>query len=128
MMCLAFVMSGFGLALQNAHCNGFVASSREHVSTKIGFLHASYGTYPRRHLQVVHNHNMSRLMENVRRSRGSCRAIGVDTVRGTEALVVSLHHLGSFGNSEHHYLMGHIPRQKTRRSAPLRLFPLENVH
>lgn len=42
--CLAFVFIGFGIALQNAHCNGFVASSREHASTKMGLLHASYGT------------------------------------------------------------------------------------
>ncbi|KAI0760124.1 MFS general substrate transporter [Fomes fomentarius] len=41
--CLAFVFIGFGIALQNAHCNGFVASSREHASTKMGLLHASYG-------------------------------------------------------------------------------------
>ncbi|KAI0739072.1 MFS general substrate transporter [Daedaleopsis nitida] len=43
LMCLAFALIGFGLSLQNAHCNGYVASSREHASTKMGLLHASYG-------------------------------------------------------------------------------------
>ncbi|KAI8976673.1 MFS general substrate transporter [Trametes punicea] len=42
-MCFAFTLIGFGLSLQNSHANGFVASSRRHVSTKICFLHASYG-------------------------------------------------------------------------------------
>lgn len=45
LMCLAFMLIGFGLALQNAHCNGFVASSREHASTKMSLLHASYGAH-----------------------------------------------------------------------------------
>ncbi|KAI0332817.1 MFS general substrate transporter [Cubamyces sp. BRFM 1775] len=43
LMCLGFALIGFGLSLQNSHANGFVASSRSHVSTKICFLHASYG-------------------------------------------------------------------------------------
>ncbi|TFK87362.1 MFS general substrate transporter [Polyporus arcularius HHB13444] len=43
LMCVGFTMIGFGLALQNAHCNGYVASSKENVPTKIGYLHASYG-------------------------------------------------------------------------------------
>ncbi len=46
LMCVGFTMIGFGLALQNAHCNGYVASSKENVPTKIGYLHASYGTSP----------------------------------------------------------------------------------
>ncbi|KAH9847463.1 MFS general substrate transporter [Lenzites betulinus] len=43
LMCFAFVLIGFGLSLQNSHANGFVASSRHHVSTKICLLHATYG-------------------------------------------------------------------------------------
>ncbi|KAI8976674.1 major facilitator superfamily domain-containing protein [Trametes punicea] len=43
LMCTAFVFVGFGLALQNAHCNGFVASLKRHSHTKMGFLHGSYG-------------------------------------------------------------------------------------
>ncbi|KAI0367661.1 MFS general substrate transporter [Pilatotrama ljubarskyi] len=43
LMCLAFTLIGFGLSLQNSHANGFVASSRNHVSTKICVLHATYG-------------------------------------------------------------------------------------
>ncbi|KAI0631011.1 MFS general substrate transporter [Trametes polyzona] len=43
LMCIAFVLIGFGLSLQNSHANGFVASSRYHVSTKICLLHATYG-------------------------------------------------------------------------------------
>ncbi|CDO77089.1 hypothetical protein BN946_scf184473.g33 [Trametes cinnabarina] len=42
LMCLAFTFIGFGLSLQNSHANGFTASSRNHVSTKISILHASY--------------------------------------------------------------------------------------
>ena len=44
LMCTAFVLIGFGLSLQNAHCNGFVASLKRHAHTKMGFLHGSYGT------------------------------------------------------------------------------------
>ncbi|KAI0656948.1 major facilitator superfamily domain-containing protein [Cubamyces menziesii] len=43
LMCTAFVFIGFGLSLQNAHCNGFVASLKRHAHTKMGFLHGSYG-------------------------------------------------------------------------------------
>ncbi|KAI0676539.1 MFS general substrate transporter [Trametes maxima] len=42
-MCLAFTIIGFGLSLQNSHANGFTASSRHNVSTKISILHATYG-------------------------------------------------------------------------------------
>ena len=45
LMCIAFVLIGFGLSLQNAHCNGFVAASPENVVTRMGILHASYGAY-----------------------------------------------------------------------------------
>ena len=44
-MCCAFCMIGFGLSLQNAHANGFVASLKRDSPTKMGFLHGSYGTY-----------------------------------------------------------------------------------
>ncbi|KAI0350865.1 MFS general substrate transporter [Trametes cingulata] len=43
LMCAAFVAIGFGLSLQNAHCNGFVASLKRSSHTKMGFLHGSYG-------------------------------------------------------------------------------------
>ena len=43
LMCAGFAMTGFGLSLQNAHCNGYIAASKEDVPTKIGYLHASYG-------------------------------------------------------------------------------------
>ncbi|KAI0642587.1 MFS general substrate transporter [Trametes meyenii] len=43
LMCAAFVSIGFGLSLQNAHANGFVASLKRHSHTKMGFLHGSYG-------------------------------------------------------------------------------------
>ena len=47
LMCVAYLIIGFALSFQNAHCNGFVASSGGNIATKIGFLHASYGTYSR---------------------------------------------------------------------------------
>ncbi|KAI0676540.1 MFS general substrate transporter [Trametes maxima] len=43
LMCAAFVLVGFGLSLQNAHANGFVASLKRHSHTKMGLLHGSYG-------------------------------------------------------------------------------------
>ncbi|TFK84381.1 MFS general substrate transporter [Polyporus arcularius HHB13444] len=43
LMCAGFSMIGFALALQSAHCNGYVAASKENVPAKIGYLHASYG-------------------------------------------------------------------------------------
>ncbi|KAF8966620.1 MFS general substrate transporter [Flammula alnicola] len=39
----AYVIVGFGMSLQNAQSNGFVASLHEHMSVKLGMLHASYG-------------------------------------------------------------------------------------
>ncbi|EIN13101.1 MFS general substrate transporter [Punctularia strigosozonata HHB-11173 SS5] len=39
----AYVISGFGLSILNASANGFVGSLKEHVSTKLSFIHASYG-------------------------------------------------------------------------------------
>ena len=44
LMCAGFVGIGFGLSLQNAHCNGFVASLKRSSRTKMGFLHGTYGT------------------------------------------------------------------------------------
>ncbi|KIM47156.1 hypothetical protein M413DRAFT_270463 [Hebeloma cylindrosporum] len=38
-----YVVVGFGNALQNVQSNGFVGSLHEHMSTKLGFMHASYG-------------------------------------------------------------------------------------
>ncbi|KAI0764570.1 MFS general substrate transporter [Trametes elegans] len=43
LMCAGFVGIGFGLSLQNAHCNGFVASLKRSSRTKMGFLHGTYG-------------------------------------------------------------------------------------
>ncbi len=43
LMCTAFCFAGFGISLQNAQGNGFVGSLREDATTKLGFLHASYG-------------------------------------------------------------------------------------
>ncbi|KAH9847459.1 MFS general substrate transporter [Lenzites betulinus] len=43
LMCAGFGLIGFGLSLQNAHCNGFVASLKRNAHTKMGFLHGSYG-------------------------------------------------------------------------------------
>ncbi|TFK91514.1 MFS general substrate transporter [Polyporus arcularius HHB13444] len=43
LMCVAYALVGFGLSLQNAHYNAFVASSKDYASTKIGILLASYG-------------------------------------------------------------------------------------
>ena len=42
--CIAFTIAGFGISIQNAHCNGFVATSGGNIATKIGILHATYGT------------------------------------------------------------------------------------
>ncbi|KAM5546104.1 hypothetical protein V8D89_000230 [Ganoderma adspersum] len=43
LICIAFTIAGFGISLQNAHCNGFVATSGGNIATKIGILHATYG-------------------------------------------------------------------------------------
>lgn len=45
LMCVAYALVGFGLSLQNAHYNAFVASSKENAPTKIGILLAAYGEY-----------------------------------------------------------------------------------
>ncbi|RPD55992.1 MFS general substrate transporter [Lentinus tigrinus ALCF2SS1-6] len=43
LMCVAYSLVGFGLSLQNAHYNAFVASSKDNAPTKIGILLAAYG-------------------------------------------------------------------------------------
>ncbi|OBZ67359.1 Bypass of stop codon protein 6 [Grifola frondosa] len=40
---IAYAVNGFGLALQDAGANGFVASLKDNASTKMGILHAVYG-------------------------------------------------------------------------------------
>ncbi|KAH8104025.1 MFS general substrate transporter [Cristinia sonorae] len=43
LMCLAFGIAGFSLALQNAQANGFVGGLKENAEIKMSLLHASYG-------------------------------------------------------------------------------------
>ncbi|EIW55077.1 MFS general substrate transporter [Trametes versicolor FP-101664 SS1] len=40
---LGYMINGFGLALQNAGSNGYVAALKENTATKFGILHAIYG-------------------------------------------------------------------------------------
>ncbi|KAI0654398.1 MFS general substrate transporter [Cubamyces menziesii] len=40
---LGYAVNGFGLSLQDAGANGFVASLKENAATKMGILHAIYG-------------------------------------------------------------------------------------
>ncbi|THH16127.1 hypothetical protein EW146_g4461 [Bondarzewia mesenterica] len=40
---IAFAINGFGIALQDAQANGFVASYKDNAAAKMGFLHAAYG-------------------------------------------------------------------------------------
>ncbi|KXN81657.1 Bypass of stop codon protein 6 [Leucoagaricus sp. SymC.cos] len=40
---MAFTINGFGIALQDAQANGFVANLQHHAEAKMGFLHAAYG-------------------------------------------------------------------------------------
>lgn len=40
---MAFTINGFGIALQDAQANGFVASLQHNAETKMGILHAAYG-------------------------------------------------------------------------------------
>ncbi|KIP12094.1 hypothetical protein PHLGIDRAFT_113885 [Phlebiopsis gigantea 11061_1 CR5-6] len=42
-MVLAFAINGFGIALQDAGANGFVASMKDNAQVKMGVLHAVYG-------------------------------------------------------------------------------------
>ncbi|GJE94799.1 MFS general substrate transporter [Phanerochaete sordida] len=39
----AFALNGFGIALQDAGANGYVASLKDNAQTKMGLLHATYG-------------------------------------------------------------------------------------
>ncbi|EJC99148.1 MFS general substrate transporter [Fomitiporia mediterranea MF3/22] len=41
---LAYIFSGFGIALQNAQSTCFVVNLNNHSAAKMGLLHASYGT------------------------------------------------------------------------------------
>ena len=42
-MCVAYAFNGFGIALQDAQANGYVACLKENASEKMGLLHAVYG-------------------------------------------------------------------------------------
>lgn len=54
LMCVAFGFAGFGQALQITQCNSYVGSLQVDAATKIGILHASYGTSPRLILSLRH--------------------------------------------------------------------------
>ncbi|KAH7339692.1 major facilitator superfamily domain-containing protein [Rhizoctonia solani] len=43
MMCVAYAINGFGMALQDAQSSGFVAELPNNASAKMGLLHAFYG-------------------------------------------------------------------------------------
>ncbi|EMD35453.1 hypothetical protein CERSUDRAFT_116208 [Gelatoporia subvermispora B] len=43
LMCIGFLFTGFGIALQNAQANGFVGGLGDAARTKFGLLHATYG-------------------------------------------------------------------------------------
>jgi len=43
MFVVCFAINGFGLAVQDAQANGFVASLKDNAETKMGILHAAYG-------------------------------------------------------------------------------------
>lgn len=40
---MAYAINGFGLGLQDAGANGYVASYKHGAATKMGILHAVYG-------------------------------------------------------------------------------------
>ncbi|KAJ8589362.1 MFS general substrate transporter [Rhizopogon salebrosus TDB-379] len=40
---LGYAINGFGMALQDAQANGFVASLKDHPEARMGILHATYG-------------------------------------------------------------------------------------
>ncbi|KZT32778.1 MFS general substrate transporter [Sistotremastrum suecicum HHB10207 ss-3] len=42
-LALGYVINGFGISLQDAQANGFVASLQENAAAKMGILHAAYG-------------------------------------------------------------------------------------
>ncbi|KAH7325496.1 MFS general substrate transporter [Rhizoctonia solani] len=42
-MCVAFVINGFGIGLQDAQANGFVSALRNNPSAKMGIIHSLYG-------------------------------------------------------------------------------------
>ncbi|CAE6433639.1 hypothetical protein ACGC1H_001494 [Rhizoctonia solani] len=42
-LCIGYFLNGFGVALQNAQSNSFIAQLPNNASNKMGLLHASYG-------------------------------------------------------------------------------------
>ncbi|TFK31120.1 major facilitator superfamily domain-containing protein, partial [Crucibulum laeve] len=42
-MVVGYAFIGFGLSFQNAQANGFVASLKDNMTTKLGIMHAAYG-------------------------------------------------------------------------------------
>ena len=42
---MAYAINGFGLSLEDAQANGFVASYKDNAAAKMGIIHAAYGKY-----------------------------------------------------------------------------------
>jgi fucose permease len=42
-LCIGYAFNGFGIALQDAQANGYVAELQDSAATKMGLLHAAYG-------------------------------------------------------------------------------------
>jgi len=42
---MAYAINGFGLSLEDAQANGFVASYKDNAAAKMGIIHAAYGEY-----------------------------------------------------------------------------------
>jgi hypothetical protein len=41
---MSFTINGIGLAMQDAQANGYTASMKENPETRMGILHAAYGS------------------------------------------------------------------------------------
>lgn len=82
-MCAAFCVAGFGIALQNAQANGFVGGLKN-AQTKFSFLHGAYGMY------LCDPKSIEVLNECSDRSRSICCTSSCYSPRYSGTVVLSL--------------------------------------
>lgn len=112
MMCAAFGLGGFALALETSQCNSFVASFKE-PATRLGFLHASYGMY---RMHLLNSQELQLIASIWVRSWSIHEPTRRDTLCSTAALVVPLPHLTWYRREQRRVHCICIPLQVARWS------------
>ena len=111
-MCAAFGLGGFALALETSQCNGFVASFKD-PATRLGFLHASYGTY---YVDLLKSLELQLKASIWPRSWSIHKPARRDTLCSAAALVIPLSHLTQYRREQCRIHRIYLPLQVARWS------------